>query len=385
MSTRNIDIVISARDNASAGFASAQSSALNFGLRLGGAFAAVRLATAGVEIARAGVRAYKGDWEGVSQALDKFPFGFGQFHAAAREAAQEWSGLAEETRKAKEQAAGWQKVAAGIMEAGRREAQFQLKARLLFLPPTEREISAINEEAKKATAEALAKAKEEGRGPKDLSTTKELANIETWRAQAAGEIRRKARDKEIADTAAGMEARNKIEDADAEQKVDQARKAADEIKKREETTAAQRREIADRMFNLTHDAREREVKDLDNYYADMIEKAAGGLAQIAEIQAAYAVESVDLMDRQREAAEAEFGASMAGGGPLDIEAPAARTRRDYRFLESRFLAGRDVLAGTSGDPAAADRRAQLQSLKKIEGLLSDIRGKEPVVLNEGKV
>jgi hypothetical protein len=37
------------------------------------------------------------------------------------------------------------------------------------------------------------------------------------------------------------------------------------------------------------------------------------------------------------------------------------------------------------DPAATDRRTQTQSLKNIERILADIRGKEPVVLTEGQV
>ena len=380
MPERSIDITIRARDEASAGLASAESGALKFGLRLGGAFAAMRVAIAGVEIARAAVKAWKGDWEGVSDVLAQLPLGMGAFYRAANEAAKEWSGLAEETRKAKEQAEGWLKVAGGIIAASGREAQFKFKTRMLFLPPDEQAIAAINEEAKKATAAARSKAKEEGRGG-SLSEKAEVAAIENWRAQAAGEIRRKARDKEIAEVAAGMEARNKLEDADAEEKADQGRKAAEETKKREETTAAQRAEIANRLFDLTHDAREKELHDIDLFYNAAIEKAEGGLSQIAEIQEAWATETAATMNRQREAAEEETGKWMAAGGLPEIEAVAARAHGDWRALESRFL---HFLPGSTPaggpDPAVAQRKEQTALLKQIRDKIAP-----PLVLQEGAV
>jgi hypothetical protein len=206
---------------------------------------------------------------------------------------------------------------------------------------------------------------------------KEVAREETEAAKA-GRAKQAAFDREGRDLALG-----KAKEA-GEQIRRETDKTTEEAARRDKASADLRMEIADRLFNVTHDARERELRDVERYYDSLLERAEG-FAQIEQVLAARQIETQEMMNRQREAAEEETGRLMAGGGSMELERRVAVRHGDWRALESRFLHWVPGTAPGGADPAATDRRTQTQSLKNIERILADIRGKEPVVLTEGQV
>ena len=204
---------------------------------------------------------------------------------------------------------------------------------------------------------------------------KEVAREETEAAKA-GRAKQEAFDREGRDLALG-----KAKEA-AEQIRRENDKTTEEAARRDKASADLRMEIADRLFNVTHDARERELRDVDRYYDRLLERAEG-FAQIEQVLAARQIETREMMDRQREASEEETGRQMAGS-PMELERRVA-AHGDWRALESRFLHWAPGTTPGGTDPAATDRREQIAVLKGMHGFLKTIADKNPVVLEEGQV
>jgi hypothetical protein len=375
MSQRNIEICIKARDEASAVLDKSTANLIRTGLRLGGWSLGLHAAS---DVVRAGFAAARGDAEAFYTALEQLPGGLGATVVAVGALVDEIGGFTREIERVKKQSDELGKFAQGVAVLGRERQKWKFEISLIGMSELDKQLAGVREKVRTEQQRLRDEAQRAGWNRWDPRIATAEAQVADWGQRQRQQLR-------IEDDAKRMEAAR----VDAAAKDDKAQKEAadraEAIARREGATAAQRAEIANRLFDLMHDAREKELHDIDLFYAAAIEKAEGGLSQIEEIQQTHQIEIVAGMNRQREESEAETGRRMAGGGPPEIEA-AARARGDWRALESRFLHWAPGTApGGAADPAATDRRTQTQSLKNIEKILIDIRGKAPVVLEEGQV
>jgi hypothetical protein len=379
MGQHEIAVTIRARDEASAVLDKSTANLIRTGLRLGGWSLGLHAAS---DVVRAGFAAARGDAEAFYNALEQLPAGLGATVSAVSALVDEVGGFSREIERVKKQSDELGKFAQGVVALGRERQKWKLEISLIGMSEIDKQLAGVREKVRTEQERLRDEGKRAGWNRWDPRIATAEAQVADWGQRQRQQLR-------IADDAKRAEAAR----VDALAKIDKAQKEAadraEEIARREGATAAQRAEIANRLFDLMHDAREKELHDIDLFYADAIERAEGGLSQIAEIQEAWATETAAAMNRQREAAEEDTGRRMAEGGLPEgglPEAVAARARGDWRALESRFLhwAPGTAPGGGAVDPAIAQGKEQIALLKGMHGFLQTIAGKAPVVLKEGK-
>ena len=411
---RTVDIAIQARDEASAVLGGVQSQFASFAGHLLRMSTILQTARAGLEIFRALGAASRDDWQGINAALEKLPAGTGEFYKEAHQCALEWTSIGREILHVNaegERLKAWSKEFRAIWEGGQ---SWQFKASLIGLSDMEVQIATVRQQhaeaRRKFTEEARASAERGGPSLQSDTVRGTLRDIARVEEEEITQIRRKAAqrseehrndlDVQIAE-AVGSQGRTDLEQRlaqarhqyevfirglrdqgrlnperqqqlrdwlQAEEKTardEAAKRDADTRKKQADQEAELIRDLTGRRFDLEHDAQARELRALDEHFAELTRRHRDNAAMIAKIDQEHAFEREKLLERQqREALKAKEDAMRDLTGMKRAMGGADEDRRGPAAQEARFLTG-----VRSQDPAAE----AVKKLGEIHQALSQAR------------
>jgi hypothetical protein len=343
---RNIDIVLRARDEATAGFQSAGVGIGNFTGHVIRVAAVAHAMTAAIRLGDAALEAYNGRWMALHDSLGKLPMGIGPAYTAFVELAGVITGATAAIEALKKEEADLARYHKGVawVQQGVSDIGFQVDQ--LNRSPQQREIAAANRKAALAQGQ-LDEAVRQG--------------FPEWRvALARGVVEERLR-AELAQVW-GKEA--------ADLKSAQAKTLADY-----EAQQTAIRDAGRLAFLAAADDREKELRAIDDWYAAQQERWRQNAAVMAALQDSYAEQRQAALDRQRADDEERTAAAMKGLLPDLPVAMAAAMAGLPRGLSAPLLESRTLTwsAGQTADPALEGNRiltriaATLERQEKRDG------------------
>ena len=321
--------------------------------------------TAAMKMAQAGFAAARGDVDKLDESMKRLPVGVGSLYESLRDVVGELGGFTSRIEGLKKATADLKGFMQELDTLAQTRRNWQFETSLIGMSDVDKKLAEIREKARAEQERIREEAGKKGLGTASESVAEAVGAVNKWAEQEENKVRLEAEKKQTAERLDYLDRLRNLKETAAKEDAALAGRIADETERREKAKADLIRELAKRVFDATHDGRERELHDLDLYYEEKYAKAEGDWDHLMEIQKAWEIETAALMDRQREVEEAGFGPRMVQEAAAAMPEAVARAIIGVR---GTFAAGEASRMGYGG---ASDRMViaveqSAKSLKEIE-------------------
>ena len=325
-------------------FDSSTAAMIRTSLRLAGWGLAI---TAAMKMAQAGFAAARGDVDKLDESMKRLPVGVGSLYESLRDVVGELGGFTSRIEGLKKATADLKASMQELDTLAQTRRNWQFETLLIGMSDVDKKLAEIREKVRAEQERIYEEAQKKGIPRTSESLTEAVTAVSQWGEQEGNKVRLEAEKKQTAERLDYLDRLRNLKETAAKEDAALAGRIADETERREKAKADLIRELAKRVFDVTHDERERELHDLDLYYEEKYAKAEGDWDHLMEIQAAYEIESAALMNRQREVEEAALGARMVQEAAAAMPEAVARATIGVRGTFSATEASRMGYGGAS--------------------------------------